>query len=244
MNIVETLTSGIQFEVKISQLFKRILAAQKEQPEGEAIWKEIFAQKEKAIRILKQALHGVEGQSPNASRIKLLPAREMEEGLAWIFKSEKELTAAGLVPAALVKLIPQIAAFELKLIYAPLLKIYNLQFVKGDPQLISLLTRHFQSLNSYLKKHHAPSLNALAKDYPFLVKKENENRGFSENDLYQDLTTRKKSVTLRLKDGTFFSGKINSFDHFSLQCLPLEGSDDPMTTLFLKESILSLQIHD
>ncbi len=244
MNIVEALTSGIQFEVKTSQLFKRILAAQKGEPEGEALWIEIFAQKEKEIRILKQALHGVEGQGPNASRIKLLPAREMEEGLAWIFKTEKGLAAADLVAAILVKLIPQIASFELKLIYAPLLKVYDLQFVKRDPQLTSLLNRHFQSLNSYLKRHRAPSLNALAKDYSFLAKKEDEKKGFSENDLYQDLTTRKKSVTLRLKDGTFFSGKINSFDHFSLQCLPLKGDAHPITTLFLKESILSVQIHD
>ena len=244
MNIVETVTVGIQFEVKASQLFKRVLAAQKEQPEGEALWKEILAQKEKEIRILKQALHGVEGQGPNAFRTKLVPAREMEEGLAWILKTEKELTPADFVPATLVKLIPRIASFELKLIYAPLLKVYDLQFIKRDPQLTSLLNRHFQSLNSFLRKHRAPSLNALANDYPFLAKIADEKRGFSENDLYQDLTTRKKSVTLRLKDGTFFSGKINSFDHFSLQCLPLEGGDNPMATLFLKEAILTLQIHD
>jgi hypothetical protein len=244
MNIIEALTSGIQFEVKTSQLFKRILAVQKEQPEGEALWKEIFAQKEKEIRILKQALHGVEGQGPNAFRTKLLPAREMEEGLAWIIKTEEELTSANLLPPTLVKLIPRIASLELKLIYSPLLKVYDLQFVKRDPQLISLLNRHFQSMNSYLRRNRSPSLNALAKDYPFLIKKEEGKRGFSENDLYQDLSTRNKSVTLRLKNGTFYSGKIKSFDHFSLQCLPLEAGNKPMTTLFLKESILSVQIHD
>ncbi|MBI1824643.1 MAG: hypothetical protein HY200_08250 [Nitrospirae bacterium] len=244
MNIVETLNHGILFEKKVSQLFKQTLSFQKEKSAGQAIWKEIVVQKEKQILLLKKAVSGNPGQSPNASRIKLLPAREMEEGLAWIDQTEEELKVSDPVPAALVKLIPRIASFELRLIYSLLLKVYDLHLFKKDPELISLLNRHFQSLNFYLKKHHASPLNALTHEYPFLVIKADGKKGFREDELYQNLMSQKKEITLRLKNGDSYSGKLDSFDHFSLLCRPLIPTSPPISTLFLKESILSILIHD
>lgn len=244
MNIVETLNHGIQFETKVSQLFKRILSFQKEYSSGMEIWKEIVAQKEKQILLLRKVISGSPGQSPNASRIKLLPAREMEEGLAWINRTEMELETSDPVPATLVKLIPRIASFELRLIYSLLLKVYDLHLFKKDPELISLLNRHFQSLNLYLKRHRASSLDALTHEYPFLVRREEGKKGFREDELYQNLMSQKREITLRLKSGESYSGKLESFDHFSLICRPLIPASPPINTLFLKESILSILIHD
>jgi len=244
MNIIDALTCGIQFEIKSSHIYRRIFLYQKGDPETQTIWKEILGQKEKLIQNLKKALLGLQRQGPNSYRIQWVTSKEMEEGLKWIDQAEREFNSTDPNPSRIVKMIPSIVTYELQLIYSPLLNVFDLLFIKGDSQLETQLSWHIQTLNSYLIKQRAPSLTPLMKKYPFLIKIENEKKGFREEDLFQNLVKHQKPITLRLKNGTFFSGKLDGFDHFSLKCRPLNSAFNSTCTLFLKESIISVQIDD
>lgn len=244
MNIIDALNSGVQFEIRVSQIYKKTLSFQKDQPEHQKEWKEIIGQKEKLIHLLRKAVQAMQSQGPNSLLIKLLSSKDMQEGLDWINKAEKEFNLEGTNPSRIVKLIHPITSFELRLIYSPLLNVYKLLFIKSEPQLISLLQGHLHTLNLYLKKHHAPVLTRLIKNYPFLTKGENDRKGFREDEFYQNLVKHQKPITLRLKSGVFFSGRLDGFDHFSLKCSPLNTTSRQSSTLFLKESIISIQIDE
>jgi len=244
VNIIDALNSSVEFEIKTSKIYKRLLSFQKDDHEHQREWKEIIGQKEKLIQLLKNAVQGMQCHGPNSSLIQHISSKDMQEGLDWINKAEKEFNLEGPNPSRIVKLIHPIASFELRLIYSPLIKVYSLLFIKKGPQLNSLLQQHLHSLNVYLKKHHAPSLTSLIKNYPFLTKRENERKGFREDELYQNLVKQQKPVTLRLKNGGFFSGRLDGFDHFSLKCSPLSAESKHISALFLKESIISVQIDE
>jgi small nuclear ribonucleoprotein (snRNP)-like protein len=251
MNIVETLTHGIRYEEKVSLIYQRILSSPKTHPESQGLWKEVIAQKEKQILLIKKALQAISTQGPNMSRIRLVPQKEMEAGLAWIESIAKTFQENEPFQAGTREMIFQIVSFELETIFSPLLKIFELQFVKGEPPLTASLIRQVELLNLILKKHRLPSLSALAERYPFWVKKESKKKDFTEELFFKTLLGQKKPVTLRLRDGRFFSGRLAGFDQFSISCLDADSETDEgqsrssaKNILFLKEAILSIQIDD
>ena len=239
MNIVDTLSNALKFEEKVCLIYKRTAASQKVQAESKSLWEELVAQKEKHILLIKKALKSVDyGQ--NASRINLISSREMEEGLKWVDTLYEKFQENGLSHSKIHETVHPIITFELNMIYSPLLKAFDFQFLKADPAWIPLLQRHIQSLNFYFKKHRFPTLASLVGTHPFLNKKEDEKKGFSEETLFHTLLDKKKNITVHLINGEIVPGKLIEFDHFSIRCSTPSFPD----ALFFKESILSIQIHD
>jgi small nuclear ribonucleoprotein (snRNP)-like protein len=251
MNIVETLTQGIRYEEKVSLIFQRILSSPKTHPESQGLWKEVVAQKEKQILLIKKALQDISAQGPNMARIRLVSPKEMEAGLAGIETIDKKYQENEPFQAGTREMIFQIVSFEFETIFSPLFKIFDSLFVKGEPPLTASLIRQVELLNLIFKKHRLPSLSALAERYSFWVKKESKKKDFTEELFFKMLSGQNKPVTLRLRDGRFFSGRLAGFDQFSISCLG-EGSErdegqsrsSANNILFLKEAILSIQIDD
>ena len=239
MNIVDTLSNAVKFEEKVCLIYQQIAPFYQKQPETKSLWKEIVAQKEKQIQLIKKALQSL-SHGQDTSRINLIPSREMEEGLKWVDTIYSKTQEKELSHAKTHEMIYPIISFELSTIYSPLLKVFDLQFLKGEPSWIPLLQRHIQSLNTYFKKYRFPTLASLVEQYPFINKKGDEKKGFSEETLFKSLLNNKKNITVHLRNGASFAGKLIDFDHFSIRC----SAPSSISTLFFKEAILSIQIHD
>ncbi|MHB8482192.1 MAG: hypothetical protein ACYDBV_05570 [Nitrospiria bacterium] len=239
MNIIDTLSNALKFEEKVCLIYQRTAASQKIQAEPESLWEELAVQKEKQTRLIKKALMSVD-HGQNASRINLISSREMEQGLKWVDTLYEKLQENESSPSKIHEVVCPIITFELNTIYSPLLKAFDLQFLKPDPAWIPLLQRHIQTMNACFKKHRIPTLASLVENYPFLNKQGDEKRIFSEAYLFQTLLEKKKNITVHLKNGASFPGKLIEFDHSSIRC----STPSLTNTLFFKESILSIQIHD
>ena len=239
MNIADTLSNAIKFEEKVCLIYQQTASFQKNQAESKSLWEEISTQKEKQIQLIKKILKSIDpGQ--NASRINLISSREMEDGQKWVDTLYKNLQEKETSHSKIYEMLYSIISFELNTIYSPLVKAFDLQILKAEPSWVPLLQRHIQSLNFYFKKYRHPTLDSLIDKFPFLNKKGDEKKGFSEETLFQTLLNRKKNITVYLRNGTSFPGKLIEFDHFSIRC----STPASTSAIFFKKAILSIQIHD
>jgi sRNA-binding regulator protein Hfq len=244
MNIVEIIEMGTLYEKKVALLFNRFQSAPGQQEGESGFWKEISSQKEKEIHYLGRAAQELKRQGPNAARITLASSREMEEGLNWITGLLEKLNPGDTSFGNFRKIILEIVPFELKFIYSALYKVTGLQLIKADPRIFASLNRYLLQINRHFKKNHAAPINGLLGEYPFLDIKTVESPVFHEEEFYRNLVKQKKEITLKFRNGSSVSGKLEGFDHLSLKLLPNGPDWNPLSSLVLKESVMVIQVNE